>query len=150
MTARLGSRVIAAACVVIAAPVVLIVISWLPAVVLSVGDYYRALNMSGTPSFHQDMANHFKQSIITVGIFAGSAAAWVGYVFIAKDPRPKRDQFVWLFASAVIAAHLFTNALSLRAMNRDGTLLFGWIPMLVGVLSLVGLRVSRKAMRMGT
>jgi hypothetical protein len=139
MNVRLVLRLIGAACVLITALLILIVVSGLPAVVLSVSDYYRALNISGTPSFHQDMASHFKQSIITVGIFAGSAAAWVGYVFITLDPRPKRDQFVWLFGAAIITVHLANIASSLRSMNRDGVLLFGTIPMLAGALSLVGL-----------
>jgi hypothetical protein len=144
-TARVGSRLIAAACVVIAAPAMLIVISWSPAVVLSLGHYYRALNISGTQSFHQDMASQFKQSIITVVIIAASTVAWFGYIFIARNPRPKRDQFVWLFAATVIVAHLFINAPSLRVMNRDGILLFRRIPMVVGILSLLGMLMSRKA-----
>jgi hypothetical protein len=146
MTARLMNRLIAGACVLISAPLMLIAVSWLPAVVLSVSYYYRALNMSGTPSFHQDMASHFRQSMITVGILAGSVAAWVGYVFIATDSRPKRDQFLWLLGFAIIVAY-FVNAPAFRSMNRDGVLLFGGIPMVVGALSLIGMWVSRRAAR---
>jgi hypothetical protein len=139
MTARLALRLIAAACALIAAPLMLIVISWLPALVLSVRDYDQARNISGTLSFHRDMATHLKQAIITVGILAGSAAVWVSYVFMAIDPRPKRDQFVWLFGTAIISVYFVDTASLLRSMNRDGALLFGAIPMLLGVLSLAGM-----------
>ena len=146
MTGRLVLRVIAGTCVLMTALLMLIVVSWLPAVVLSVRDYYRALNMPGTQSFHQEMANHFRQSIIMIGIFASSIVAWAGYVLIAIDPRPKRDQFVLLFGFAVIVTYL-ADASSFRSMNRDGILLFGAVPMTVGVLSLIGILVSRRAAR---
>jgi hypothetical protein len=147
MTTRFVGRLIAGTCILVAAPIILIVVSWLPAVVLSVSHYYRALNISGTPSFHRDMASHFKQSIITVCIFAGSVAAWVGYVFIVLEPRPRRDELIWLFGFAITGAYFANNTSSLRSMNRDGLLLFGAIPMLVGALSLLGLWVSRRALR---
>lgn len=52
-----------------------------------------------------------------------------------------------LFGAAIITVHLANIASSLRSMNRDGVLLFGAVPALVGALSLVGLWVSRRAAR---
>src|SRR5579862_6608988 len=109
------------------APLILIAASGLPALLISVWDTYNAQSLPGTLSFRQGLSGLFKQSLIISGMFVGSATAWALYIVIAFDPKPRRDQRVWLFGVTMVACY-FGAGPSRTGMNPDGVLLFRTLP----------------------
>ena len=139
MTGRFG-RIIAATCLAIALPLLLLAVAWLPAIVLAAIHDYQSLQIAGTPSYHHDMLSSLWRHVLSVIVYASAIGVAVGYVFIVGWPRSSRDRKLWT-AGVVVAASdlgLWLPGLDFDRHHAAGLLLFAGIPATVAMLSTLG------------